>query len=195
MLLVVGGTGELGGRVVRLLRDQGNEVRCLVRPGSDASELERQGAQVVRGDLTEPGSLAAACQGITAVVATATVIGRRLAGVRKPSIKDADEIGMGSLVDAAEAAGVRRFVYISFPGVDAAIGTPLERAKLATEKRLERSSLQRVVVRADAFQEVHLASIGHPVAGDATYGGRRTPGSRRPEARLVLAAALRGPRR
>jgi uncharacterized protein YbjT (DUF2867 family) len=160
MLLVVGGTGELGGRVVQLLRDQGNEVRCLVRAGSDSSGLERQGVQVVRGDLTEPGSLAAACEGITTVVATATVMTRRLAGVRKPSIKEADEVGMGSLVDAAEAAGVRRFVYISFPGVDSASGTPMERAKLATEKRLERSSLQRVVVRADAFQEVHLGPLG-----------------------------------
>jgi uncharacterized protein YbjT (DUF2867 family) len=160
MLLVVGGTGELGGRVVRLLRDQGHEVRCLVRAASDASELERQGVQVVRGDLTDPGSLPAACEGITTVVATATVIARRLAGVRKPTIKEADEIGMASLIDAAEAAGVRRFVYISFPGVDAATGTPLEHAKLATEQRLERSSLQRVVVRADAFQEVHLAPVG-----------------------------------
>jgi uncharacterized protein YbjT (DUF2867 family) len=160
MLLVVGGTGELGGRVVRLLRDQGNEVRCLVRVGSDAGELRRIGAQVVSGDLTNAESLAAACQGITTVVATATVIARRLAGARKPSIKDADEIGMASLVDAAEAAGVRRFVYISFPGVATAVGTPLERAKLAIEKRLERSTMQRVVVRADAFQEIHLAPIG-----------------------------------
>jgi uncharacterized protein YbjT (DUF2867 family) len=160
MLLVVGGTGELGGRVVRLLRDQGNEVRCLVRATSDASELQSVGAQVVRGDLTDPASLKAACEGISTVVATATVIARRLAGVRKPTIKEADEDGMASLIDAAEAAGVRRFVYISFPGVDAGVGTPLERAKLATERRLERSPMQRVVVRGDAFQEIHLAPIG-----------------------------------
>ncbi|QNE18582.1 NAD(P)H-binding protein [Kribbella qitaiheensis] len=160
MLLVVGGTGDLGGRVVRLLRDQGNEVRCLVREGSDDSELRRLGVQVTSGDLTEPGSLAAACQGIATIVATATVIARRLAGAKKPSIKEADEVGMASLVDAAEAAGVRRFVYISFPGVEDASGSPLELAKLAIEKRLERSTLQRVVVRADAFQEIHLAPLG-----------------------------------
>jgi uncharacterized protein YbjT (DUF2867 family) len=174
MLLVVGGTGDLGGRVVQRLRDTGNEVRCLVRAGSDDSELRRIGAQTVRGDLTEPGGLAAACHGITTVVATATMIGRRLAGARKPSIKDADESGMASLIDAAEAAGVRRFVFISFPGVDAAAGTPMERAKLATEKRLERSSLQRVVVRADAFQEIHLAPMGRfdLVAGKVAVIGK-----------------------
>jgi 23S rRNA pseudouridine1911/1915/1917 synthase len=38
---------------------------------------------------------------------------------------------------------------------------------------------------------VHLASLGHPVAGDATYGGTRTPSSRRPEARTALAALAR----
>jgi len=38
---------------------------------------------------------------------------------------------------------------------------------------------------------VHLAALGHPVAGDPTYGGRRPPGSRRPEARAALAALAR----
>ena len=71
MLLVVGGTGDLGGRVVRRLRAEGQDVRCLVRPGSEAGGLEELGVQVVRGDLTDPESLRAACVGITTVVATA----------------------------------------------------------------------------------------------------------------------------
>ena len=33
---------------------------------------------------------------------------------------------------------------------------------------------------------MHLASIGHPVAGDATYGGTRTPSSRRAASREAL---------
>ncbi|MGW1345978.1 SDR family oxidoreductase [Kribbella sp. NPDC002412] len=160
MMLVVGGTGDLGGRVVRLLLGDGQDVRCLVRPGSDGERLEEAGAKVVRGDLTDPGSLAEACQGVETVIATATVIGRRLAGVPSPSIHEADELGMAALVDAAETAGVRRFVYLSYAGVDAGLGTPLERAKLATEQRLKRSALRSVVVRPDAFQEVHLGPVG-----------------------------------
>ena len=35
MILVVGGTGDLGGRVTRILSEQGQAVRCLVRPTSD----------------------------------------------------------------------------------------------------------------------------------------------------------------
>ncbi|MBC9820435.1 SDR family oxidoreductase [Terrabacter sp. MAHUQ-38] len=159
MFLVVGATGELGGRVVRLLRADGHDVRCLVRAGSDDAALREVGASVVRGDLTDPPSLRAACEGVETVVATAAAIARILAGARTPTIRETDERGMLALVDAAEDAGVQRFVYLSFPP-EHATGTPLERAKLAVEKRLGSSSMRTVILRSDAFQEIHLAAIG-----------------------------------
>lgn len=160
MILVVGGTGDLGGRIVRRLLEGGQQVRCVVRAGSDGSGLRAAGAEVVQGDLTEPFSLRTACQGADVVVASATVIGRRLAGAKGPTIREADELGMASLIDAAEAAGVQRFVYVSYAGLDGSLGTPFERAKAATESRLTASPMRRVVVRPDAFQEVHLAPLG-----------------------------------
>ena len=160
MILVVGGSGDLGSRVVRRLRDGGREVRCLVRPLTDAAPLLEVGVKVVRGDLTDPMSLPGACEGAQTVVASATAIGRVLAGARHPSIREADEVGITALVRAAELAGVERFVYVSYAGVDAALGTPLERAKVATEKRLAISPMRSVIVRPDAFQEIHLAPIG-----------------------------------
>jgi uncharacterized protein YbjT (DUF2867 family) len=122
--------------------------------------IRESGAEVVRGDLADPPSLAAACEGVRTVIASATAIARVLAGAKHPSIHEADEVGMASLVEAAEGAGVERFVYVSYAGADSALGTPLERAKTATELRLARSSMRRVVVRPDAFQEIHLAPIG-----------------------------------
>ena len=156
MILVVGGTGDLGGRVVRRLVDSGLEVRALIRPGTEDSAVRTLGVDVAVGDLTDPDSLRAACEGVTTVVATATVIARRLAGARHPTIREADEEGMTSLVEAAESAGVKRFVYLSFPGIDQSFGTPLERAKLAIETRLEGSAMRPVIIRADAFQEIHF---------------------------------------
>jgi uncharacterized protein YbjT (DUF2867 family) len=159
VFLVVGATGELGGRIVRILRADAHDVRCLVRADSDDAGLREVGASVVRGDLTDPPSLRAACEGVDTVIATAAAIARILAGARTPTIRQTDEIGMLALVDAAESAGVQRFVYISFPA-EHAIGTPAERAKLAVEKRLGTSSMRTVILRSDAFQEIHLAPLG-----------------------------------
>ncbi|MDQ0924289.1 uncharacterized protein YbjT (DUF2867 family) [Pseudarthrobacter sp. W1I19] len=160
MILVVGATGDLGSRVTGRLRVQGLPVRCLVRSGTNDAWLRQIGAEAVRGDLTAPASLRAACEGIDTVIATATAIGRRLAGANSLTLGEIDEKGMLSLVEGAETAGVHRFVYLSFTGVEAPIGTPLEHAKLAVEKRLGTSSMQSVIVRSDAFQEVHLGPMG-----------------------------------
>lgn len=160
MILVVGGSGDLGSRITRRLLDGEREVRCLVRANTDTAPLREMGVEVVRGDLADPTSLPAACDGAKTVVASATAIARVLAGAKRPSIHDVDEVGMTALVEAAEGAGVERFVYVSYAGADAALGTPLERAKVATEKRLRQSTMRVVVVRPDAFQEIHLAAIG-----------------------------------
>jgi uncharacterized protein YbjT (DUF2867 family) len=174
MILVVGGTGDLGSRVVTRLRSAGHEVRCLVRPGSDDERLRADGVEVQAGELTDAASLARACVGVDVVVATATSIGRQLAGRRTPSMHDVDDVGMRALVDAAEAAKVDRFVYVSYAGVDAALNSPLERAKIAVEQRLAGSQMTVCIVRPDAFQEIHLAPIGRfdIAAGKVAVFGR-----------------------
>lgn len=161
MILVVGSTGDLGGRVVRLLHEQRRPVRALIRPGTDGAELHQRGVEVVSGELTDPDSLPAACRGIEVVISTATAMTtRRRPGAHRQSIDQVDRRGMAALVDAAEQAGVRRFVCVTSAGLDDALGTPYERAKIATEKRLRGSSMRTVIVRPDAFQETHLAPQG-----------------------------------
>lgn len=87
--------------------------------------------------------------------------------------------------------------------IEAAIGRdPRQRKRMSVQARggraarstwelveaLDGAALVRVRIHTGRTHQVrvHLASIGHPVAGDATYGGRRIPGSRRPEAREAL---------
>ena len=117
VILVVGATGDLGQRVVRRLQKGGHQVRALVRPNSDPGSTVPEGVGIVRGDLRDPASLFAACEGVSTVVLTATAIGRRLAGERV-SIRDVDQRGGLALVGATESAGVQRFVYMSFLGAE-----------------------------------------------------------------------------
>lgn len=75
-----------------------------------------------------------------------------------------------ALIAAAQDAAVERFVYLSYAGVEAGLGFPLERAKAANEERLRGSSLRAVIVRPDAYQEVHLAPLGQFDVAKGTIG-------------------------
>ena len=167
MILVVGASGDLGRRVTSRLLDREEPVSGLVRPNSDLATVDLPNLKLVKGDLTDSASLASACRDVTTVVFTASAIGRRLAGERT-SIEVVDHRGGLALVEAAERAGVQRFVFMSFPGTAAGVGTPLERAKLAVEQRLASSAMPAVIVRADGFQEVQL----NPLARFDIAGGK-----------------------
>jgi uncharacterized protein YbjT (DUF2867 family) len=65
-VLVVGGTGMLGGQVVSALLSRGKRVRALVRPTSDAKGLEEAGVEIARGDMMDPASLLQAMDGADA---------------------------------------------------------------------------------------------------------------------------------
>lgn len=159
MMLIVGASGELGSRVARELNAGNAPTRLLLRPQSDDATLRGVG-EIVRGDLTDTESLRKACVGVDVIIATATALTRRLSGAGGPDLKEVDEAGMAALVSVAQEAGVARFIYLSYAGVDAGLGFPLERAKLATEGRLRASSMRVTIIRPDAFQEINLAPMG-----------------------------------
>lgn len=180
MILVCGATGDLGGRIVRRLVDDGQRVRALVRPMSDATELERAGVEIARGDLREASSLVPALAGVDTVVTTANAMSRILGGEKDLTIAEVDNLGNRNLVRKAEEAGVRRFVFVSAAGLDQGMGrhAPLMSAKLATERLLRQSPMETVRVRPDMFQEVWLAPPSgiDPAKGKAlVYGKGETP--------------------
>ena len=85
MILVVGATGQLGRLVVRRLRAQDRPVRALIRSDAAAEALSDTGADLVRGDLRDPASLAAAVAGVDAIVATANSLAPSRSGDRRIS--------------------------------------------------------------------------------------------------------------
>jgi NADH dehydrogenase len=182
MILVCGATGDLGGRIVRLLIRQGHQVRALVRPATDASRLPSDGVEVIRGDLRDPSSLGPALAGVDTVITTANAIGRILAGPTDLTIADVDGRGTQNLIRAAERAGVGRFVFVSAAGIgqDVARLGPFMAAKWEAETALRATTMRVVVVRPDMFQEVWLAPLTgiDPAAGKALiYGHGEQPHS------------------
>ena len=154
MNLVVGATGLLGGEICRLLAAKAKSMRAMVRPTSDASkvaELESLHVEIVRGDLKNPSSLDAACQGVDAVISTASSTLSRQEG---DSIQTVDLEGQLNLIDAARAADVDHFVLISFPPTN--VSFPLQTAKRTVEKHLKESGITYTIFQPTCFMEVWL---------------------------------------
>ena len=157
MNLVVGATGLLGSEICRLLGHGGEPTRALVRRTSNpekVNQLRGLGAELVHGDLKDRASLDAACHRIDAVISTAS---STLARQEGDSIATVDREGQIALVDAAAAAGVKRFILVSFPEIP--VEFPLQSAKREVEARLRQSGMTYTVLRPTMFQEVWLSPM------------------------------------
>jgi uncharacterized protein YbjT (DUF2867 family) len=114
-VLVIGATGYVGRRLVGELVAAGLRVRCLARtPEKLDAEPWRGDVEVLRGDVTEPGSLGAAFTGIDVVYYLVHSIG---AGARWEA---RDREAARNTAQAAATAGVRQLVYLGGLGDDAA---------------------------------------------------------------------------
>lgn len=154
MILVVGGTGSLGGRIVRGLLARGEKVRALVRSTSNGTALAEAGAEVVTGDLTDPPSLARACAGVDTVITTASVT-----RTGDGTIDAVDRQGTLDLIAAAQAAGVGHFVYVSTIGASPESPVPVFRAKGEVEARLRESGLTFTILQPNAFMDVWFGAL------------------------------------
>jgi len=154
MILVVGATGLLGGEVCRKLAKRGEKVRALVRTTSAPEKIEELRSLVVDisvGDLKSPASLSDACGGIDSVISTAS---STLSHQPGDSIESVDAAGQMNLVNAAKAAGIDRFLFVSFRP-PRGISSPLIRAKHDVEQAL--STLNSTIIQASYFMEVWLS--------------------------------------
>jgi len=171
MILVVGSTGNLGSEICRRLTAKGLAVRGLVRSTSapeKVAQLKAMGVETVTGDLRNPSSLAAACQGMDTVITTATTTISMQPG---DSIPVTDQQGQLDLVQAARQAGVRKFVYISIPqGIEPC---PLTTAKRTVEKTVMSSGMDHTILCPGIFMEIWLSpalGFDHPNAKATIYG-------------------------
>jgi uncharacterized protein YbjT (DUF2867 family) len=144
MILVTGGTGFIGPKIVRKLRAEGKGVRCLVRDRGRGRQLESWGAELVEGDVTDRASLDRAVAGCDAVIHLVAII----AG-RPRDFERVMEQGTRNLVEAARVAGVRRFVLMSALGTTEATRdlVPYYHAKWEMEEAVRESGIEHVIFR------------------------------------------------
>ncbi len=109
-ILVTGATGKVGSRFVTRILAKGYNVRILVRDAAKASLMAEQGAEVVIGDLNDPDTLPPAVRDIDAVIHIAAYF--RTFTDNEGIIKT-NHSGTVALANAAIAAGVKRFVFVS----------------------------------------------------------------------------------
>lgn len=143
MILVVGGTGKIGGEVVRLLAEQGTPVRALVRDPFKASRLARPGVELVQGDLARVETLAPVLRGVTRVFL-----------VTNPG---PDTVPLqGAMIAAAAASGVERLVRISVLGIGSGLPVGLFEWHAAVEDALAASGVPGVNLRPTSYMQNFL---------------------------------------
>ena len=160
MILIAGGTGTLGRRLVERLRAQQIEVRVLTRHPERARDLEDKHVELVRGDLRDPIAVDRAMAGIKTVVSAAQGGFAATDGATPQSV---DGQGNSNLIAAARSHGIEHFVLVSI--IDAAPDHPLElwRMKYQAEQELKASGLGWTIIAAAAFMEWALAQYGDPL--------------------------------
>jgi uncharacterized protein YbjT (DUF2867 family) len=143
-VLVTGGTGFVGPHVVHALRARETPVRALVRNPARAMRLAAWGTELAAGDVTDPASLRAACEGADAVVHLVAIIRGRPADFERVMAE-----GTRNVVAAAQEAGARRFVLASALGLDerSKDAVPYFRAKWEMERAVRESGLEHVILR------------------------------------------------
>jgi uncharacterized protein YbjT (DUF2867 family) len=144
MILVTGGTGFVGPKIVHALRARDLPVRCLVRERARGKTLESWGCELAEGDVTNPESVRRAVAGCDTVVHLVAVI------QGKP--EDFERIMVGgtrNVVAAAKEAGVRRFVLMSALGAEEPTedSVPYFRAKWEMEQAVKGSGLVYTIFR------------------------------------------------
>jgi NADH dehydrogenase len=143
MLLLTGATGSIGSRLLPLLLEEGEDVRCLVREPRRLGE-RRVDVQIALGDLGEmsdPYLVRQALRGVDTVVHLAATIRDQ----PPHRIEELNGLATVRLLRAAERSGVRRFVFFSALEASSAQRTRFFRAKWLAEQAVESSDLETIV--------------------------------------------------
>jgi NADH dehydrogenase len=141
VILVTGGSGFIGRRLVTRLADSGNPVRVLAR-GQRRTELPAS-VEAVQGNVLNGDGLSEAMSGVEKVVHLVAIIRE----TRDQTFEAVIRRGTERIVDAAKVAGVEKFVYLSAIGAQDDVRYPYLYAKWTAERAVTLSALNHTILR------------------------------------------------
>jgi dihydroflavonol-4-reductase len=158
-VLVTGATGLAGANVCKMLVERGDNVRALTRASADTASLAALGVEIVTGDVTDAGAVLLAAKRSDAAIHCAALLGGA-----SQDLADFEAVNIGgtkNVLDAAEAAGLRRVVAVSTGTFfDTAGGLDREDAPVTKEP----SSDPYTITKMAAFQDaMSRAAAGQDV--------------------------------
>jgi len=159
-VLVTGATGFIGGNLARELWRRGDDVRALVRPGSNRLTIENTGIIPVEGDILDRQSVDRAVQGCEAVfhvAAAYTFWSRDPAGISRTNVA-----GTLNVLEAARQAGVSRTVYTSTVGTVALVKDGLGDEDTPLDPKSLHGHYKRSKLQAER-EALALAAAGMPL--------------------------------
>lgn len=116
-VFVTGGTGFIGGEIVRQLRDRGEEVVCLARSPAKATRLRERGCELVSGDLGDEAAIRQGMQGCDAAIHAAAMYEVGIPAKQRPAMWEANVAGTERVMKVALEEKVPRIVYVSTVGI------------------------------------------------------------------------------
>ncbi len=116
-VFVTGGTGFIGGEIVRQLRERGDDVVCLVRTPEKGRKAKALGCRLAAGDLSDAEALRQGMEGCDAVIHAAAMYEVGIPAKQRPAMWEANVAGTERVMKAALAAKIPRIVYVSTVGV------------------------------------------------------------------------------
>ena len=152
MILLTGATGLVGSSLLRRLTARPEPVRCLIRDPRRLGD-QRVRVQIALGDLTDPQSFRHAMRGVRTVIHLAASVRDQPRG----SIEELNGVATWRMVQAAERAGVERFVFFS-----AMTASTFSRARFFRAKALAEQAVSASAVPHTVFAPSIVYSPGDP---------------------------------
>jgi nucleoside-diphosphate-sugar epimerase len=115
-VFVTGGTGFIGGEVVRQLRARGDDVVCLVRSPGKGKTVADLGCELVSGDLSDAAAIRTGMEGCDAVVHAAAMYEVGIPAKQRPAMYEANVRGTERVLRAALETEIPKVVYVSTVG-------------------------------------------------------------------------------